>query len=564
MVNNPDILTPERLKTMSLDQLDELADFCRCRIVESTSRNGGHLSSNLGAVELTIALVRVFEPFTDDILFDVGHQAYTDKLLTGRDLSTIRRQGGLSPFQDPRESPYDKYEAGHSSTAISTALGMAAAKKLASDRSATIAVVGDAALSNGLAFEGLNAVGEIQPGHFIIVLNDNGMSIGPTKGGLAQKPALDGKFFEAMGLDYIGPVDGHDIKTLLTVFAKVKASEVPIVVHLRTQKGHGYSPAQADSEGYWHGVTPFDPISLQPIDMHRGLVSFSHAKSDLLYERMRQNEKLILINPAMVKGAGEERIFADFPTRTFDVGIAEEHAFTFAAGLALKGFRPVITVYSTFFQRAFDECFHDLAHQRLQATVLLERSGLIGADGETHQGLYDVALALSMPGAKIYEPYDYSSLSYVLDRALTDTGLSFVRLPRELLTVGADLAVTTDYCVTDVGRETAVLAFGSEGRKLLLKDLPVTRIMLLARNGFDEKFYRTLLNCRQVVIYDPTATANGFGAYLAAELARRGFRGRLLTYAIPLAFVSHATRDEQLRSLGLDAESVYAELKSRL
>ena len=289
------VLNPEIVKTMSFEQLNDLADYCREEIINVTSQNGGHLSSNLGSVELSIALIVVFDALNDDLLFDVGHQAYTYKMLTGRDISNIRTKGGLSPFLDKNESIYDKYSSGHSSTSISTAVGMALANKLKSKDTYVVATIGDASMINGLSFEGLNSIGDLDLKNLIIVINDNGMSIGPTRGGLAKKSMIDEEFFKAMDIDYIGPVDGHDIKSLVDVLDVAKKHGSPCIVHVKTQKGHGYSPAMADEDGYWHGVTPFDLTSLAPLNMHLGQISFSHAKSDILYDFINKNNNLVLI-----------------------------------------------------------------------------------------------------------------------------------------------------------------------------------------------------------------------------------------------------------------------------
>lgn len=548
--------TPTDVKNMSLAELDDLASSIRQQLVETTATNGGHLSSNLGVVEATIALVYSFDPLKDDILFDVGHQAYTYKILTERNIKTIRTKGGLSPFQDCLESKYDKYEAGHSSTAISTAYGMACAKEMDKDNSYTIAFVGDASLVNGLSFEGLNAIGEGKSDHLIIVINDNGMSIGKTRGALSLERTIDADFFEALGLTYVGPIDGHDVKAMIDVYEKVKELRGSVVVHLKTNKGHGYSPAQEDEDGYWHGVSPFDPISLKPKNMHVGQISFSHAKSDLLYQVIKKDLRAVLINPAMVKGAGEEKIFEDFKDRSFDVGIAEEHAFTFAAGLALKGYHPIITIYSTFFQRAFDECFHDLAHQDLKALILLERSGLVGADGETHQGIYDLSLLLAIPNAKIMEPYDYPSLVMSLEKGKEFDGLNFIRIPRQLLRTGEKRTIS-EYEYRKKSNKL-LLAFGTYGQQLVSK-VDCSTMMTYLRNNYDEKFYQCLIEHDEIVIYDPTSTDIGYSSYLSYQLSRRGFKGKLIVLALPSAYISHATIDEQLQSLNLDVDSVFNE-----
>lgn len=551
------VLNPEIVKTMSFEQLNDLADYCREEIINVTSQNGGHLSSNLGSVELSIALIVVFDALNDDLLFDVGHQAYTYKMLTGRDISNIRTKGGLSPFLDKNESIYDKYSSGHSSTSISTAVGMALANKLKSKDTYVVATIGDASMINGLSFEGLNSIGDLDLKNLIIVINDNGMSIGPTRGGLAKKSMIDEEFFKAMDIDYIGPVDGHDIKSLVDVLDVAKKHGSPCIVHVKTQKGHGYSPAMADEDGYWHGVTPFDLTSLAPLNMHLGQISFSHAKSDILYDFINKNNNLVLINP-MVKGAGEDNIFKDFKDRTFDVGIAEEHAFTFAAGLALKGFYPIITIYSTFFQRAFDECFEDLSHQNLSAVILLERSGLIGADGETHQGIYDLALIFEIPNAYIYEPYDYDSLWTIMNRVLTIKRLNFVRIPRELLVKSSAPKFVDEFKWVNGGSNTIVVTFGIEGKKYVEMEDEYDTVICLSRN-ITEEFVNELLEYERIIIYDSTSTYNGYSSYLISQimLQKGDANVQVEAYALKNEFVKHAKISEQLIDQGLDCDSFY-------
>lgn len=552
------VLNPEIVKTMSFEQLNDLADYCREEIINVTSQNGGHLSSNLGSVELSIALIVVFDALNDDLLFDVGHQAYTYKMLTGRDISNIRTKGGLSPFLDKNESIYDKYSSGHSSTSISTAVGMALANKLKSKDTYVVATIGDASMINGLSFEGLNSIGDLDLKNLIIVINDNGMSIGPTRGGLAKKSMIDEEFFKAMDIDYIGPVDGHDIKSLVDVLDVAKKHGFPCIVHVKTQKGHGYSPAMADEDGYWHGVTPFDLTSLAPLNMHLGQISFSHAKSDILYDFINKNNNLVLINPAMVKGAGEDNIFKDFKDRTFDVGIAEEHAFTFAAGLALKGFYPIITIYSTFFQRAFDECFEDLSHQNLSAVILLERSGLIGADGETHQGIYDLALIFEIPNAYIYEPYDYDSLWTIMNRVLTIKRLNFVRIPRELLVKSSAPKFVDEFKWVNGGSNTIVVTFGIEGKKYVEMEDEYDTVICLSRN-ITEEFVNELLEYERIIIYDSTSTYNGYSSYLISQimLQKGDANVQVEAYALKNEFVKHAKISEQLIDQGLDCDRFY-------
>ena len=345
---------------------------------------------------------------------------------------------------------------------------------------------------------------------------------------------------------------------MVDVLDVAKKHGSPCIVHVKTQKGHGYSPAMADEDGYWHGVTPFDLTSLAPLNMHLGQISFSHAKSDILYDFINKNNNLVLINPAMVKGAGEDNIFKDFKDRTFDVGIAEEHAFTFAAGLALKGFYPIITIYSTFFQRAFDECFEDLSHQNLSAVILLERSGLIGADGETHQGIYDLALIFEIPNAYIYEPYDYDSLWTIMNRVLTIKRLNFVRIPRELLVKSPAPKFVDEFKWVNGGSNTIVVTFGIEGKKYVEMEDEYDTVICLSRN-ITEEFVNELLEYERIIIYDSTSTYNGYSSYLISQimLQKGDANVQVEAYALKNEFVKHAKISEQLINQGLDCDSFY-------
>ena len=567
------VLNPEIVKTMSFEQLNDLADYCREEIINVTSQNGGHLSSNLGSVELSIALIVVFDALNDDLLFDVGHQAYTYKMLTGRDISNIRTKGGLSPFLDKNESIYDKYSSGHSSTSISTAVGMALANKLKSKDTYVVATIGDASMINGLSFEGLNSIGDLDLKNLIIVINDNGMSIGPTRGGLAKKSMIDEEFFKAMDIDYIGPVDGHDIKSLVDVLDVAKKHGSPCIVHVKTQKGHGYSPAMADEDGYWHGVTPFDLTSLAPLNMHLGQISFSHAKSDILYDFINKNNNLVLINPAMVKGAGEDNIFKDFKDRTFDVGIAEEHAFTFAAGLALKGFYPIITIYSTFFQRAFDECFEDLSHQNLSAVILLERSGLIGADGETHQGIYDISMFSSMPNITILAPKDYSELIASFIYADKISSPVAIRYSKAYIEEDNSSLITLEkptWFTLKQGSDLTIITYGNNINYVLeaIKDLPynIEVIDALFINPLDEdKLKEILENNKPILIYENVIKQGSLSSLIYSYIIENNYQVKIKSMGLDKNTIVPTGDIESLRKLfNLDKDSIIKNIETLL
>lgn len=452
----------EQLKRMSYQECADLAEEARREILSCVSENGGHLASNLGLVEATIALHRSFDCAQDSVIFDVGHQCYTHKLLTGRSLARLRRQDGVSGFTNPSESACDVSFEGHSGTSVSRALGVATANLLAGNERYTVAVVGDGSLTNGMIYEALNNCSERRNLRMLIVLNDNVMSISKNVGGMTRHLAsirtskkyyktkhavskalskvpfllrfgrriksffkrmvLRYNFFESMGVDYIGPVDGHDIERLETVFEEAKSRNRVVVVHMVTQKGRGYAPAEERPERY-HSVSPF---SLNE-GAKEGDESFSTVFGNLLTEEAKENDKICAITAAMTDGTGLTPFAKAYPDRFFDVGIAEEHAVTFGSGLAKKGFLPVFAVYSTFSQRIYDQLWHDVALQSLPMVLAIDRSGFVSGDGYTHQGIYDVSLFSSIPNTKIYAPTTYEELSECLKKALRGTAISVVR-----------------------------------------------------------------------------------------------------------------------------------------
>ena len=460
------------------DQFPQLAAEVRERIVETVARNGGHLASNLGVVELTIAMLAIFRPETDRIVWDVGHQGYAWKLLTGRadEFATLRLHGGVSGFLKRHESPCDAFDAGHAGTAISAALGFAAARDLAGRDEHVVAVVGDASFSNGISLEALNnAVATTK--RFIVVLNDNEMSISQNVGALSRyfgkllssnrynrvkkaietaakkmrlgllrgtyykvEHALKGLFVrngfvESLGLRYVGPIDGHDFKSLLSALSIARDSDRPILLHIGTIKGKGYAPAESDP-GKWHGVGPFDRDAGVQKPSTPG---FSSALGTALSLLATEDKRVVAITAAMKSGTGLDEFAAAHPDRFFDVGICEEHAATFAGGLAAAGMRPFVALYSTFAQRAVDSVFHDVCLQNLPVTFCLDRAGVVGADGPTHHGLYDIPLLRSFPNITILQPRDEGMLQLMLRAALALPSPCVIRYPR-----GNGVAIATD------------------------------------------------------------------------------------------------------------------------
>ena len=465
----------EHIKDLSIDQLNDVAKELRQFLLESVSQSGGHLSSNLGIVELTIAMHYVFDSPNDKIIFDVGHQSYIHKLLTGRAsrFSTLRQYKGLSGFQKRCESEHDPWEAGHSSTSLSAALGMAIARDLNHDNHQVIACIGDGALSGGMALEALNQIGSEQR-NMIIVFNDNNMSISHNVGAMSdaftrlrtskryhvlkedlkqslskntvgksvlksmkqikntvKENMVDTSIFGDFNLEYIGPVDGHDIHKLIHVFQSIKDHKGPIVVHVLTTKGKGYSFAEADTCGAWHGVGPFDLATGQSLNKPlKGYKSWSEIISTSLCDLASENDKIVAITPAMISGSKLQNFFEQYPERSFDCGIAEEHAMTFAAGLATSGIRPFISIYSSFIQRAYDQIQHDVARMKLPVVIGIDRCSLVGEDGETHHGVFDIALLRNIPNLILSQPKDAKEAYALLYTAFRQELPFAIRYPR--------------------------------------------------------------------------------------------------------------------------------------
>ena len=470
-----DIKDPSFLKDLSINELNDLALDIRQFLINSVSKTGGHLASNLGVVELTIALHYVFNSPVDKIFFDVGHQCYTHKLLTGRanEFSTLRQYDGISGFEKRRESEHDVWEAGHSSTSLSAALGMAIARDLNGEDYAIVPVIGDGAIASGMAMEALNSIGSEQK-KLIIIFNDNNMSISKNVGAMAKNFArlrsaksynslksnvknvlkknelgklmysgmksvkdaikesvIDKGIFGEFNLEYMGPVDGHNLTDLIRVLIVAKEHDGPVVIHAITQKGHGYAPCEKDLDGNWHGVGPFNvdpglPLKQTPL----GFKKWSSVISDTLVELAEHDPKILCLTPAMVNGSALEPFFAKFPYRSFDCGIAEEHALTFAAGLAISGYRPFISIYSSFLQRGYDQINHDIARMDLPVVIGIDRAGLVGEDGETHHGVFDIGILRPIPNMILAQPKDAKEARDLLYTAFNQFHPFAIRYPR--------------------------------------------------------------------------------------------------------------------------------------
>lgn len=610
--NLDEIENPKFLAALNYKELNVLANDIRDKILEVTSNLGGHLSSNLGAVEITIALHRVFDLSRDKLIFDVGHQCYTHKILTGRKLNNLRREGGVAGFQKIEESPYDPYEAGHSSTSISAANGFAIARDLNNEHYDVIAFIGDGSIGNGLALEGLNNVGHGNH-KVIIVLNDNGMSISKPVGGLSkafaklstnrnynrmkhgyQRVFIKTKFgrwclkvtskiknwfkkvvirdntFINLGFAYVGPIDGHNIKELEKAFRRAKNTRQSVIIHTCTLKGKGYKPAEDDETGYWHGVSPFDIKTGAPKNKHENEISWSHVFSDITALELEAHKDAVLISPATIKGAGLDSLDKKFNNRIIDVGIAEEHAVTLASGLALGGHHPIISVYSTFLQRAYDEVSHDLSRMHLSATILVDRAGLVGADGETHQGIYDEAYLSSIPGTIVTMPSNIDEAKLLYDESFNKHGPFFIRLPRTLVAkqegyneveseFGKWMKIKAD------SKDLVVIGVGCALRTLEKRieeeGIKCTLINALYINPIDENMIDELLEAKKIVIYDPYSTKGGLVNSTMAYLLEKKFKGSISAYFVPNEFVKQGTITQQMERYHITVEDVIKELK---
>ncbi len=597
------------LKKLTKSQLKVLASDIRADILSSVLKNGGHLSSNLGTVEMEMSLLKNFDPLKDDILFDVGHQMYTYKILTGRNLSTIRKTGGVSPFSLKEESPYDKYDSGHAANSISVAYGMAKAKALQGDDSYTIAVIGDSSVSSGLSMEALGLLSQDRNTKLIIIINDNDMSIGQDVGFMGKKfqslrtsrlyfrmSSSFGKHlnrdhhgwrfflhlrnfkdmvsrllikpnvFESMGLKYVGPFDGHDFDSLDLAMEKAKAvsKNRSVIVHVLTKKGFGYAPAMSDESGEYHGVGPgFDDPDLPKF----GYRDFTDVKGEWLFKYMEKDKKAIVITPAMIKGSGLTRVFHDYPSRSVDVGICEEHAVSLASGYALKGYHPIVDIYSTFMQRSYDEIIEDISREKVSTLFIVERAGLVGEDGSSHHGLYDVAMIKSIPFCKVYMPFDEKSALYLLNNvSFEGTQSTFIRFSKEMpLVFDKDIKDEEGFVFMNRKRQdTLVLAIGPLGYNLL-QELPDTydKAILLDLLPETDSLKKNEIDIyKNVIIYDPYSTSKGSSEQIGSLLLSLNYQGKFISYAFDNDFVTFGQTKDLLRISDMDVESVKKKIVS--
>ncbi|AEB12774.1 1-deoxy-D-xylulose-5-phosphate synthase [Marinithermus hydrothermalis] len=593
--------TPEDLKRLSEAELLQLAEELRSEIIRVTAQNGGHLASSLGAVELIVALHRVFNSPTDRILFDVGHQAYAHKLLTGRKdrFHTIRKEGGLSGFTKVSESPHDAITVGHASTSLANALGMALARDLRGETYKIVAVIGDGALTGGMALAALNKIGELQK-DLLIILNDNEMSISQNVGALnrhfrtlqVQKWVQDAerfgrgvlerispKLYEmadrakeaaklvlhqenpfyAWGLRYVGPVDGHDLKSLIYLLEHLKSLKGPTILHVVTKKGKGYKVAESDPV-YWHGPPGFDPQNPQKIK--KGY-SWSQAFGDAVTELAHLEPRLFVITPAMREGSGLVKYSQTHPDRYLDVGICEDVAVTTGAGLALRGMKPVVAIYSTFLQRAYDQVIHDVAIENLDVILAIDRAGLVGADGPTHHGVFDIAYLRTVPNLTIAAPKDALELRAMLKKALEVGGPIAIRYPRDTVDpapegVWPEIAWGT-WEVLKEGREAYILAFGKTLRYALEaagEDPRVGVVNARFIKPLDEAMLARLARGFKLVTVEDHQAMGGFGSAVLEALARLELKPEIRVLGLPDRFIEHGGIPSLHAKAGIDAAGI--------
>ena len=602
---------PEQLRHLSRKQLPDLAKELREFLVESVSQTGGHLSSNLGVVELTIALHYVFNTPDDRLVWDVGHQTYPHKILTGRRnaMSELRKSGGIAGFPRRNESVFDTFGTGHSSTSISAALGMAvAAQKHGSDRRA-VAIIGDGAMTAGMAFEALNNAGAMDA-NLLVILNDNDMSISPNVGALQNYLAklLSGKLytnvrksgekvlgvmppvlefakraeehvkgmvtpstlFEEFGFNYIGPIDGHDLDTLIVTLNNIKKLKGPQFLHIITEKGRGYAPAE-NEPGKFHGVGKFNPEDGRAINSSNKK-TYTQVFSDWLVDMAETNECLIGITPAMCDGSGMNEFAQNYPNRFYDVGIAEQHALTFAAGMACDGLKPVVAIYSTFLQRAYDQLIHDIALQNLPVMFAIDRAGLVGADGPTHAGSFDLSFLRCIPNLIVMTPSDEQECRQMLTTAFYHNGPSAVRYPRgggPGATVQKDLSTLAigKGEIRRQGKKIGILAFGS----MLTPALEVgERLNASVANmrfvkPLDMDLVRDLAKSHDVIItIEENSIMGGAGAAVMEAMQALDLETPILCLGLPDNFIEHGVHETMLANCGLDVEGIITAIEKKL
>lgn len=612
---------PEQLHTLNIDQLEQLAGELREYIIKTVSQTGGHLAPSLGAIELTLALYSTFHLPVDKVVWDVGHQAYAHKILTGRreQFKKLRQKGGITGFPCRKESAYDAFGVGHASTSISGALGMAAARDILGRGEHIIAVIGDGAMTGGEAFEALNHAGDLKK-NLIVVLNDNGMSIDCNVGAMSEylskirvapqyrqvkedlkgflrsiphigdtvvKTAeylkdgmravlVPGEIFEEMGFVYVGPIDGHNISAMKDVFERVRLIDGPVLVHVHTKKGKGYLPAELQPDKF-HGVGKFDIPSGKVIKASGKPPTYTSVFSDAIVTLAEKNTSIAAITAAMPEGTGLKRFSELYPERYFDVGIAEEHAVTLAAGMATAGIHPVVAIYSSFAQRSYDQLMHDVCLQNLPVTLCLDRAGLVGADGATHHGAFDLSYLRTMPGMVVMAPKDENELRHMLYTAVNYEGPAAVRYPRG---EGIGVPLDEDFTELEIGRaeivrdggSIAILAVGTmvsaacKTAELLLKrGINCTVVNMRFIKPLDKECILQMADKMEAIVtMEENVLNGGFGSAVVELLADEGRSIPVLRFGIPDEFIEQGTQSELREQCGLTPEQMTEKINDML
>ena len=615
-----DIKNPKFLKKMKNKELIALSSDIRKFIIESVSKTGGHLSSNLGVVDLTIAIHKVFDCPKDKIIFDVSHQAYTHKILTGRvnDFETLRKDGGLSGFQKRSESVYDAYEAGHSSTSLSAALGMAIARdKLKKDYN-VIAVIGDGSIGNGLAYEALNHIGDTKT-KLIIILNDNEMSISKnvgavhnsldkvrsafkynsakdkTKSFLNKIPFIgskisngisgfkkslkalyihEGVIFEELGIQYYGPINGHDYREMIQYLEMAKKEKGPVLIHVITEKGKGYKYAEEDKQGKWHGIAPFNIETGETNKKNSKLVTWSEVISNHLMNLTPDNKDLMVITPAMSSGSKLIKYAEKYPKNFIDVGIAEEHALVLANGMACSGLVPFVSIYSTFLQRGYDEVLHDIARMNNHVILGIDRAGIVGEDGETHQGVFDLTFLLPIPNMIIATPKDSIEAGNLLYTAIHTEKPFAIRYSKDSLEYKKGkykrISVGSWEKIHD-GKDAIIISYGYmlnnalKVRDLLKDKLDIGVVNAIYQKPIDEYMFKSLMEeYKNIFIYEEVSAINSLGSFLVNYAEENNYKGNIKVYAVGDEFVTQGSKDVVIKRLGLDPETIAERIQENI
>lgn len=604
------IKNPSFLKKMSVFELEELSKNIRNFLIDKISITGGHLSSNLGIVDLTIAIHKVFNAPKDKIIFDVGHQSYTHKILTGRahEFDKLRQYNGLSGFQKMSESIYDCYEAGHSSTSLSAALGYAIARDLDKKKHNVVAIIGDGSIGNGLAYEALNHIGSLNT-KLIVILNDNEMSISKNVGAIhntldkirsnfknekiKKVPYLgkkiksgtklikesfkkiymkEGYLFEEFGFTYYGPINGHDYDEMISYLEMAKKSNRPVLLHVITEKGKGYKYAESDIEGIWHGISPFDKETGIIKSKNDGLISWSEVISNHLIDIAKTNKDIVAITPAMANGSKLNKFKEIYKDRFIDVGIAEEHALVMANSMAIAGKKPFVSIYSTFLQRGYDQVFHDIARMDSNVVIGIDRAGIVGEDGETHQGLYDIAFLNHIPNMIIAAPKNSSEAKGILEFAFNSKHPFAIRYSKQRIEYNNESLVISDYSWEEIkkGSDAVIITYGDfvNNAKIIVNNLKKDKLNIGIINArfikpIDTSMLDKIIKAKKpIIVYEEACLIGSLGSMISSYIVNSNTK--IKCFGIKDTFVKQGKYDIIIKKLGLDVDTMTSNIKEFL